>query len=46
MQQKRKFLFNLLTLIFLLFCTITEATAQISSEISQKTLGSLVVLEM
>ena len=46
MQRKRKFLFSLLTLVFLLFCTMTDATAQTSSEIAEKALDSLVVLEI
>ena len=46
MQQKNKSLYCLIALAFLLFFTITEATAQISSEIAEKALDSLVVLEL
>ena len=46
MQEKNEFLWCLTALAFLLFCPITEATAQTSSEVAQKALDSLVVLEL
>lgn len=46
MHRKNKFLWYLTTLAFLLFCTVIEAIAQTSTEIAEKTLGSLVFLEM
>ena len=46
MQRKDKSLWYLIALASLLFCTIIEATAQTSSEVAEKALDSLVVLEV
>ena len=46
MRRTNKSLWCLTALALLLFCTITEATAQTSSEIAEKALDSLVVLEV